>query len=405
MTVPSASLRGSSRVLAVLTAPGAPPLLLARVVGSLPVGMVPLGIILALRAGGSSYALAGLADGAYALGLAVTQPLFGRLVDRAGMRRVLGPLAVVFAAFVAAFALATSQRAPAALDVVLALLGGASMPPLGACMRVLWPLLIPSEDLRAAAFAIDATLQELAFIVGPPLLALVVSLAGPEAALLAAAGAGLVGTAAFAALARARHAPGPHAGGALRSAGVRRVLALSVLLGGAFGATEVAMPAFCELHGARPAAGVVLAALALGSACGGVIFGGRASRMAPARRLLVALVAFSLLLLAPLAAPSIAVMAVVIFAAGMPIAPIFGGTYLLLDRFSMRGALTETFAWNTTCVFVGGSLGTAVGGALIAPGGYRASLALAVALALASLLLVWRYARGGRFEQQIASRP
>ena len=390
--------RGIARLLAVAGSPDARGLLLARGVGSLPVGMVPLGIILLLRAVGESYALAGVADGAYAVGLAVMQPPLGRLIDRFGMPRVLAPLAIVFPGTIAAFAFAAAGRAPAVLTVALALVSGAALPPLGACMRVLWPRLISDEALRPAAFAIDATLQELAFIAGPPLLALIVAVASPKAALLSAAAAGGLGTVAFALLARRHHVRIARAGGALRSGAVRRVLALSLLLGGGFGATEVAMPAFCERHGSRPAAGLLLAALALGSACGGLFFGGRAARAAPSRRLLVALAGYTVLVAPLLVAPSIAVMAVCAFASGIPIAPVFAGSYLLLDRFSVPGTLTETFAWNTTAIFVGAALGTAAGGALVAPASYRAGIAISVVLGAASVALVWRYARGGRFE-------
>jgi predicted MFS family arabinose efflux permease len=171
------------------------------------------------------------------------------------------------------------------------------------------------------------------------------------------------------------------------------------LLGAAFGATEVAMPAFCEHHGARPAAGLILAALALGSGCGGVIFGARVSRVPAQRRLFVALGGFAVLLTPLLVAPSIAVMAVVAFIGGMPIAPAFAGSYLLLDRFSVPGAMTETFAWNTTCLYVGASAGTAIGGALIASsGGYRASIVLAIVLGFACVALVAAYLRGTRLE-------
>jgi MFS family permease len=396
--VPPQERRGVARLLAVVASPDARGLLVARGVGSLPVGMVPLGIILLLRAVGDSYALAGVADGAYAVGLALVQPPLGRLIDRFGMPRVLAPLTVIFPATIVAFTLAAIDRAPAVVILALALLSGAALPPLGACMRVLWPRLISEEALRPAAFAIDATLQELAFIAGPSLLALIVAVASPQAAMGAAAAAGGVGTAAFALLARSHHVRIARAGGALRSAAVRRVLALSLLLGGGFGATEVAMPAFCERHGSRAAAGLLLAALALGSACGGLFFGGRAARVAPSRRLLVALAGYTVLVAPLLVAPSIALMAVCAFASGIPIAPAFAGSYLLLDRFSVPGTLTETFAWNTTAIFVGGSLGTAAGGALVAPASYRASIAISAALGAASVALVWRYARGGRLE-------
>jgi MFS family permease len=398
MSDPVESLRGLPRLRAVISAPGARGLLIARSVGSLPIGMVPLGIILLLRAAGRSYALAGIADGGYALGLAAMQPLLGRLIDRIGMGRVLVPLALVYPGLLVALALVGSSGAPAAVTVGLALLSGAAMPPLGACMRALWPTLISSPTLRPSAFAIDATLQELAFVLGPPLLALLVVVASPEVALFGAAAAGGAGAIVFAARAHSRHAPTRRAGGALRSAGVRRLLAMSAVLGGAFGATEVAMPAFCERHGARPAAGLILAALALGSACGGAIFGGRAPRVPAPRRLLVALGGFAVLLTPLLVAPSIPAMAVLAFFSGMPIAPAFAGAYLLLDRFSVPGAVTETFAWNTTCLFVGASIGTALGGALIASSGFRASIALAIVLGFACALLLAGYARGTQLD-------
>jgi MFS family permease len=396
--VPPQERRGLARLLAVAASPTARGLLAARGVGSLPLGMVPLGIILLLRALGDSYALAGVADGAYAVGVAVMQPPLGRLIDRFGMSRVLAPLTVAFPGAIVAFVIAAEGRAPAVVTVAVALLGGAAMPPLGACMRVMWPRLISDEALRPAAFAIDATLQELSFIAGPPLLALIVALASPRAALLAAAAVGGIGTGAFALLARRHHVRVPRAGGALRSPAVRCVVAMSVLLGAGFGATEVAMPAFCERHGSRPAAGLLLAAIAVGSACGGLFFGGRTARAVPSRRLLAALVGYTLLVVPLLVAPSIALMAVAAFASGIPIAPAFAASYVLLDRFGVPGTLTETFAWNTTAIFVGASLGTAAGGALVAPASYRASIAISVVLGAAAAALVWRYARGGRLE-------
>jgi predicted MFS family arabinose efflux permease len=389
-------LSGLPRVRAVIGGPGTGALLAARTLGSLPIGMVPLGIILLLRASGHSYAFAGITDGAYALGLAGTQPQFGRLIDRVGMGRVLTPLALIFPALLVALSVVGSGRAPGAATVALAFGTGAMLPPLGPCMRALWPTLLPSPALRPTAFAVDAVLQELSFVIGPPLLALIVALSNPRAALFASAALGGVGAFTFATRARARHEPTVRTGGALRSADVRRLLGISVLLGGTFGATEVAVPAFCEIHGSRPAAGIVLAAVALGSACGGVIFGSRTPSISPVHRLLVALGAYAALIVPLLIAPSIAVMVPLGFLAGMPIAAVFAGTYLLLDHFAVAGAATETFAWNTTCVFGGAAVGNALGGAIIGPGGYRAAMAVSIVLGLAAVALVTTYARGER---------
>lgn len=381
-------------VRAVLRSPGALPLLASRTVGSLPNAMVPLGLVLLLRAHGRSYGLAGLVSGCYSVGVAFAGPSLGRLIDRVGTQRVLVPLALAFPAAVTGVVIAAVSAAPSVVVCALALCCGATLPPLGACMRALWPSLVADAAMHAAAFAIDATLQEIAFVAGPPLLAGLVVLAGPAVALLAAALAGAVGASVFAWRARGRLHLGPHGGGAMRSGQVRRLLLTSGFLGGAFGAVEVAMPAFCEAHGARADAGIVLAALAIGSAIGGLTLGARAARGVPVQRFAVAASAFAVLLLPMLAAPSIVVMALLALAAGAPIAPAFAAEFVLLDRFSVAGAATETFAWNTTMIFAGAATGAGAGGILIAQaGGFRAALVLAAALAGAGALSVLAQSR------------
>jgi MFS family permease len=63
----------------------------------LAVGMLGLPMILTVRDATGSYAAAGLVSGAWSVGVAVSSPLRGRLVDRRGSRRALPPLALVSA--------------------------------------------------------------------------------------------------------------------------------------------------------------------------------------------------------------------------------------------------------------------------------------------------------------------
>ena len=95
---------------AVLSTPRVRPLVGASLLGRLPIGMAGLGIILLLRADGRSYALAGLVDGAYAVGVGLVQPLLGRAIDRLGPRGVLGPLIGAFVIACAALAQAGAHR-------------------------------------------------------------------------------------------------------------------------------------------------------------------------------------------------------------------------------------------------------------------------------------------------------
>jgi len=392
-----------ARQRAVLTIPGVRPVVAASMVGRLPIGMVALGVILLLRGAGRSYALAGLVDGSFALGVGAAQPLLGRLIDRTGLRRVLVPLTLAFPAALVALTLAGSGGAGVYVLVPLALLTGTTLPPLGAAMRALWPALVAPVELRASAYSLEAILQEASFIVGPPLVAALAASLSPRIALfiVAALAAGGSGAFSFLAVRAAATLGGGTRGRALDSAGTRVILTLSLLLGGSFGALEVAMPAFAERHGARAAAGALLATLAAGSLLGGVLFGTRTTAATAVRRLERGLAVCGLTVIPLLLAPSIALMAPLMLAAGLPIAPTFAAQYLLLDAHAVPGTATETFAWNTTAIFAGAALGNAIGGALIAASSYRASLALALAFAGSSAVLAFALARRGSLRAQL----
>jgi predicted MFS family arabinose efflux permease len=148
--------------------------------------------------------------------------------------------------------------------------------------------------------------------------------------------------------------------------------------GVAFGAVEVAMPAFAEQHGGRSLGGICVAAWSAGSFAGGLLAAGHRPPD-PRRRLRVISAIFCIALLLPLAAGSIPEMAAFMFLAGLPIAPSFALTYGMVQRAAPRGTHAEVFGWLTTAVVIGVAVGAAVGGALITHVGTRASIALGVA--------------------------
>lgn len=386
----------------LLRTPGVAPLVAAGLVGRLPLGMGGLAILLLLRAAGHSYGVAGAVVAANALAAAASAPLLGRAIDRLGQARVLVPLAVAFpAALTALAALAHAGASPLVLGACAAL-AGVTLPPLGACIRTLWPTLLASPDLRHTAYTLEAALQEVFFVAGPLLVAGLTAAISPTAAILAAGGCGAVGTVAFAvtrASRRWRAGPGGERrrGGALAVSGVRTLIAASVFMGAVFGAVEVAMPAFAEHHGTRAAAGLALAAFSLGSLLGGLVAGALPAPRRLARRYAAALALFAVAL-APLAlAGSLPAMAVLVLVAGLPIAPAFGCAYGLTDTLAPRGATTEAFAWMSTSVVTGASLGTAIGGAVVQGAGVTAALLLAPAWgALAAATAGgWRRTLGG----------
>jgi MFS family permease len=378
----------------VLAFPGVARVVAAALIGRLPIGMTPLATVLLLRGEGRSYAVAGIVVAASSLASAAGSPLFGRLVDRTGQSRVLLWLAFVFPAALTALVLLAAEDAPVVALVVVSALAGATNPPLGACMRALWPELVSGPGLRDTAYAFEAWVQEVFFVGGPLIVAAVASLLVPWVAMMTAAALALVGTAWFA-LAPAVRAIGasPRStarGGALASQALRTVLVSSFAAGIAFGVVEVLMPAFGEAHGSRSQGGLALASFACGSLIGGIWIGTRP----PARRLGVRFAAslglLGVALLPPLVAPSLPVMCVLMVIAGLPIAPAFAASYGLVDELGIPGTTTEGFAWLTTAIVAGIALGTSGAGAAIDPLGITGALALAApcagVAALASFL-------------------
>jgi MFS family permease len=352
--------------------------------------------VLLVRGEGRSYGVAGLVVAAVSLASGIGQPLAGRLVDRIGHARILLPLALAYPAALAALTIAATADAPVAVLAACGALCGAAMPPVGSCMRALWPDLLTSQPLRETAYALEAWLQELFFILGPLVVAAIASVAPPWCAVMAAAACGGLGTASFALAPPVRAAGGsahpPTRAGALGAPAVRTVMAACFALGGAFGVVEVTMPAFAEAHGSRAQGGFALACFALGSLVGGLWIGARSPARRPDLRFAGALALLGAALLTPLVAPSLAVMCVLMFAAGAPIAPAFAASYSLVGTLAPPGTTTEAFAWLTTAIVAGLALGTSGGGAAVGALGITGAIALAAPCAgIAALVaFAWR---------------
>ena len=376
--------------LDVLRTPFVTRLLSSAVVARMPTAMAGLALVLVVREAGGSYAVAGVVAGTYSVALALTSPLLGRLVDRVGQTRVLAGCAVASALGFGALA-AAGGRVPAVALAGLAALAGASIPPVGACMRALWSDLLGHGGQLQAALAVESTVQELIFVVGPPLVAVLAAVFSPSAAVLGTAALLVVGTGVFAATPvsrawRPRRRAADWAG-ALRSPGIRAVLATIVLLATAFGTVEVTVVAGAEQLGSRTLAGPLLALWATGSLVGGLVFGARASDRGPEQRMigLLALVVAGIALLA--VAAGLAQLAAGMVLAGLGIAPAIACLYLLVDRLAPGGTVTEAFTWVTTAFATGFALGNALGGTMVhRVGTDRSFLVAAGGIAAAALL-------------------
>ena len=100
-----------ARYRSVLTLPGAPAPVAASILGSLPIGMFALAILLLGERETGSFAQAGRIAGAFGLANAIGAVMQGRLMDRLGQTRVLRPAATVHLVAVASLVgLAETRR-------------------------------------------------------------------------------------------------------------------------------------------------------------------------------------------------------------------------------------------------------------------------------------------------------
>jgi MFS family permease len=380
---------GIARYRTLLALPHARALVAWSLLGRLPLGMTALALLFLLRGEGYGYDAAGVGVAAYTVAIGVGAPIAGRRVDRAGPSRVLWLRGLAYPATMAAvivLALVDAGLAPIALAAAA---GGILMPPLPATVRVVWPRLAPG-DLRATAYALEASLQEV-FFLGGPLLAAGLAVLDPLAGVAGAGLACLVGTLATARLPPVRETPASRSGsagllGALGSSGVRTIVVYAAAIGAGFGAVELAMPAFAEAHGSRELGGVALACFSGGSLAGGLVAGTRPGGR-DRRRFFLGSAAIALGLLGFQLAFSIPSLCVLAFVAGLPIAPTIGVVYTLIDRGARPGTAAEAFAWFGTAISVGIATGTAVAGVLVDERGVRLAFGVGAALAAVGALV------------------
>jgi MFS family permease len=375
----------------VLAVPGSPALIVSALLARLPLGMYSLAFLLLVRGTGHSYAIAGLVVGAFAFANAASAPLQGRLVDRFGRARVLAPFALSQAVVLIAFVLASNGHAGDVVLVVLGGLSGALMPPVSPTARALMQEVFPDPIVRDTAYALDSVVQEVVWITGPLLVALVVDVTSSSVAVLLLAVVCVTGTLVFvrSPLARgsgtrAAHEPRQ---AVLSNVDLRLLMGPVALMGVGLGAIEVGLPSLALHAGSRPASGLLLAMWSLGSMIGGLWYGARAwsSPITSRYRLLfLCAVAFSAPLIAARTIPEGVIGALL---AGLTIAPVFSCQYSLVGRAVTAGAGTEAFTWVSAALVGGLAVGSAIAGALIASAGVSAQFVFSCcATAVAALL-------------------
>jgi MFS family permease len=382
----------------VLRTPGALSLFAASCVARLPMGALGLLLVLHSHALTGSYAAGGLAAGAYALALGLSNPALARVVDRRGQTLVLRAGAPVAAAAIVVLAVLPAGT-PRGAIVAAAIAAGMSQPPVGACMRALWPVLLETPDRRHAAYALEGAALEVVYICGPVVIVAGIGSWSLNAALIGCAAALVAGALAFSAHpvsrgVRPQRRETRDLTGALRGRGVRTLAAVFALLGLSIGAVEVTVPAALDGMGHRDLTGLLLGAWGVGSMLAGLAVVRIGAPVDAPRRLAVLIVGWSAAHAAVGAAGTPVALALVLLVAGGAIAPTMVCANSMLDHLAPAGTLTEAFTWTQTGMVGGVAAGSALGGALVEAASPGLAMAVLGAGGLLGAVLVRAAAAG-----------
>ncbi|MET8275175.1 MFS transporter [Streptomyces sp. NPDC005096] len=372
----------------LLATPGARAFTIGNLIARLPMGMFSVSAVIMIAGSRGSYALAGAVTATGLAATAVVAPWTARLVDRYGQARIAVPATAIATLGSLALLLCVHYNAPA-WTLFAAYAATATTPNTGGMSRARWAHLHRGDPATLhTANSFEQAADELCFMLGPALAALLCAALFPEAGTLIGAILLMTGVLIFAAQ-RATEPPvasRTRAGSPLRTDGMPALLATFLATGAVFGAMEVVTIAH--------AGGAILALQAGGSCVAGLLYGSLRPAADIRHRLLWCLAGMTTLMSLPLlaasASGSLLTLAGSLLLAGAATAPTMVTGMTLVQRLTPEGRLNEGMTLSVTALLGGIAAGSAAGGWMVehtgAVTGYvvpvcAAGLALAVAAA------------------------
>jgi MFS family permease len=325
-----------------------------------------------------SYAIAGIVLGAISIGQAIAGPLTSRLMGRLGMRLVLSVTVAVCATSILLMAL---LPLPVIGLVLIGFIAGLSTPPVQPAVRTIYPKMVNSTQL-SPLFSLDASAQEIIWVLGPVVATLVSIQISTVAGVLVAAAFMIGGGVWFILLPELGRVRIPRSKRKLGAVLKRPAVLLSTVVGFMLVAAAAAVEAGVVAafgHGSADS-GIVLAIFAVGSLVGGLALGHRPiGPWATAIRMAIVTIGMGL--------ASIWLdfwwLAATLFVAGVGVAPAFAVLFGIVSASVKFSDTAEAYGWVGTGQLIGAALGSSVAGITI--DNYGAASAILVAAAFAFL--------------------
>ncbi|MCE7481806.1 MULTISPECIES: MFS transporter [Microbacterium] len=372
----------------LLRTPGVGRMIAAQLTARFPSGMASLAILLHVEQQTGSYGSAGLVLAATSVGQAVSGPVTSRWMGAWGMRRVLTLTAAICTLAVLALGLLPLNVAG---YMAFGLIAGLSTPPIQSAVRTIYPKLVNSSQLTPL-FSLDASLQEIIWILAPVAITLVSTQIGTTEGLILVAIVLVLGCGWFILSPEVGRVRIPRSRRALGRVLLKPPVALATAIGflviGACSAVEVGVVATFE-HGSLQA-GVVLGIFACGSLVGGLSFGHiPIGPWAMARRLIIVTVGLALTMVMLNAYW----LGGALFLAGLGVAPALAVLFAITTASVKFSETAEAFGWAGTGQLIGAAAGSAIAGFLVdgtggPQGAYLAAVLFAIVGVTVSVIFV-----------------
>ncbi|MEH7242529.1 MFS transporter [Bacillus thuringiensis] len=352
----------------IFSAPGTKGFSLAGFIARMPISMMGIGIVTMLSQVSGDYWLAGAVAATFTLSSALLAPHISRMADQLGQSRILLPTTGISVFFTILLLLCTKYEAPYWTLFLSALCAGC-MPNMSAMVRARWTKLYRGSHKLHTAFSFESVVDEICFIIGPVLSVSLSVMFFPEAAPLLSSVFLTIGVCLFTMQKSTEPPVHPRDitnNGTVFKIGSLRVLVFTLIaIGTIFGTIDVVSVAFAEQQGNTVAASFVLSVYAIGSCLASLIFGTLKLNTPPYNQFLIA-VTLSMITMLPLVfVNSITWLVVIVFFAGLSVAPTMIITMGLVEKIVPESKITEGMTWAITGLGIGVSLGSAIAGLVI----------------------------------------
>lgn len=410
-----------SRYLELLRLPGALRFSIFGLIGRFPMTMMAISTILMVRLLYGNYTLAGSLSAASTIAYAVGAPVLARLVDRYGQARVMIPSLTISILAAAAMIVAALQLASPVIIAVCAVVSGATSGSIGAMARTRWPRLVTSPSQIQTAYALEAAIDEVCFMLGPIIATAMATAVHPVGGLALMLVFAVVGGYGFllqrstepAPIVRKKSAPNEASNvassPAIQSPAAQAqstrvitpaliVLAITYMGAGLlFGVNDITVVAFADEQGYTSLSGLLLAFMAAGSLVAALFYGAKNWAIPMWKRFIGGIIFLAIGVTTFFFAHNMVIMAVVLLITGLAVAPTMTNVNTIVEMVTPKERLTESLTWLSTAMCIGIAIGSGAAGSPVDNYGSHAGFLLVIVagwlmalVALAGLRLVRR---------------